>query len=102
MTDGIVEVTQADREAAASVHASRHLAACITDGEMDGNNVVQAFARHRLAALPAEPDEVTSEMIEAGMDAADMMANTDNVTALETVYLAMRAARPAANRSGGA
>lgn len=52
-----VEVTQADREAAAMVHASALLAETIRNGEIDGNHVVQAFARHRLASQSLSTDE---------------------------------------------
>ena len=49
-----VEVTQADRDAAApfamDTQQGREF---IRSGEADGNTVVQAFARHRLAAISA-------------------------------------------------
>jgi len=47
-----IEVTQADREAAADIlhdNLGWYRAAPVRAGEMDNDSVVQAFARHRLA-----------------------------------------------------
>ncbi|MDX3901903.1 MAG: hypothetical protein QHC40_15525 [Sphingobium sp.] len=45
-------VTQADREAAASLVSSA-IRGNVMAGEYDGRDIVQAFARHRIAALEA-------------------------------------------------
>jgi hypothetical protein len=59
---GVVEVTQADRDAAASIIDGwwRNLipektAQIVRDGLVDKDRLVQAFARHRLAALSPPP-----------------------------------------------
>lgn len=51
-----VEIIQADRDAAASVHISSLHGEAIREGAMDANHVVQAFAKHRLShsSTPSE------------------------------------------------
>jgi len=53
----MVLATQEDREAAASAYyawigPNPAIPRKMRDGEADGHSMVQAFARHRLAALP--------------------------------------------------
>jgi hypothetical protein len=54
-------VTQGDRDAAASAYfawiaSNPVVPAKMRAGEADGHSMVQAFARHRLASLPAQPE----------------------------------------------
>lgn len=56
-----VEVTQADREAAAAVAIASDLRLIILEGRMDEHIYTQAFARHRIAAQ--------AELLEALEDA---------------------------------
>lgn len=61
-----VEVTQADRDAAAEMLAHRGkeiVAANIAAGSADGHHMVQAFARHRLAALRAQGQDERAEIV---------------------------------------
>lgn len=57
-----VEVTQADREAAAAfmdrdISPQRPFASHVRAGDADNNALVQAFARHRLNATPSRQDD---------------------------------------------
>ena len=61
-----VEVTQADREAAAAVAIASDLRLIILEGRMDEHIYTQAFARHRIAAQ--------AELLEALEDAKHGLA----------------------------
>lgn len=55
----LVEVTQADRDAAAE-HYHQYIASKIVDGKLDDNPLVQAFARHRIEALSTPAGDAVS------------------------------------------
>lgn len=89
---GVVEITQADRDAAADYvekgYGDKRLAARMRRGEGAFPQLVQAFARHRLAAL--SPPPVVEEagqcpgctMLQQRLDAVSMLCGDDFIQSL--------------------
>jgi hypothetical protein len=75
---GIVEVTQEDREAAADAlwRDNQHRSSCkARDGEIDQNWLIQAFARHRIAALQSSRPVAGEEETARGLLRDEMRAS---------------------------
>ena len=91
-----IEVTDADREAAAAVlhdNLGWYRAAPVRAGEMDNDSVVQAFARHRLAtrtdATPVATD--VAALVEAAKE-TNAALERDGDPAFAHLILANKAA----------
>jgi hypothetical protein len=91
---GLVEVTQEDREAAASCVSWRKGKHAILAGSYDESSTVQAFARHRATALETLAAE-NARLREALEQAADNLRAAKNLYECPGCYAAENLARAA-------